>query len=205
MVDDSWKKRRSYQVLTHIARKNNRPVDDIENIVNKSMEELAANNDQQKLSYADLFRTLKMRFYICVTSSIWMCCVLIFFGVNTYIGRLQGNLYLNVILSALTVAPSLVVLVIGTLYLRRKVFVVSSFSLAAISLLILMFISRDNTTLNLVFAIIGHVGAYMSFVLVYLFTSEVISHCYQKFGNGILVNVWKNRWLCGTFYSKCRY
>lgn len=151
--------------------RNNRPVDHIEAIVGKLRDEMLTNDQQQTGSYLDLFKTPKIRFYTFVNAFVWMFCSFIFFGINQYIGRLQGNLYLNVMLSAASLAPGLVFVVIGTLYLKRKVCVLTSFSVAGVSLLIFIFV--NNESLVLAFAIIGQIGAYTSFVLIYLFTSEV--------------------------------
>jgi hypothetical protein len=142
-------------------------------LVDKIEEEMLTQNRERTGSYVDLFKTSKIRFYNFASCFIWMCCSLTFFGINQYIGLLQGNLYLNVILSAASLAPALVIVVIGTLYLKRKVCVFTSFSTAAVSLLVLMFIPKDKSALILTFAIIGQIGAYTSFVLIYLFTSEV--------------------------------
>lgn len=102
-----------------------------------------------------------------------MFCSHTFFGVNQYIGRLQGNIYLNVILSAACLAPGLIVVVVATLYLKRKVTIIASFTTAAVSLLVFIFIPSDMRAVGLAFAIIGLTGAYTSFVQTYLFTSEV--------------------------------
>lgn len=102
-----------------------------------------------------------------------MFCAHTFFGVNQYIGRLQGNLYINVMLSALFLVPGLVLVVFAALYLKRKISVITSFTVAATSLLIIIALPEDASSAILAFAIIGQIGAYTSFVQTYLFTSEI--------------------------------
>ncbi|XP_021181713.3 organic cation transporter protein-like [Helicoverpa armigera] len=168
------RKKEAIDILTHIAKKNNRPTDNIEAIVEKV--ELLNKNDsknQQKVTYIDLFRTPKIRVYTIITALIWMFCSHTFFGINQYIGRLQGNLYLNVLLSAACLTPGLIIVIIATLYLRRKVSIISSFTTAAVSLLVFIFIPSDMRAATLAFAIIGLIGAYTSFVQVYLYSSEI--------------------------------
>nr|XP_049703644.1 organic cation transporter protein isoform X3 [Helicoverpa armigera] len=168
------RKKEAIDILTHIAKKNNRPTDNIEAIVEKV--ELLNRNDsknQQKVTYIDLFRTPKIRVYTIITALIWMFCSHTFFGINQYIGRLQGNLYLNVLLSAACLTPGLIIVIIATLYLRRKVSIISSFTTAAVSLLVFIFIPSDMRAATLAFAIIGLIGAYTSFVQVYLYSSEI--------------------------------
>ncbi|RVE54029.1 hypothetical protein evm_001432 [Chilo suppressalis] len=159
------------KIMEIAAKRNNRPVDNIEAIVDQARNEMIKNNQQQTGSYQDLFKTPKVRFYTCVTSFIWMFCSLIFFGVNQYIGQLQGNLYLNVMISAACLVPAVGLVVLGTIYLKRRTTILTSFSIAGVSLLVFIFV--EQRTLILAFAIIGQIGAYSSFILVYLFTSEV--------------------------------
>ncbi|XP_075975242.1 organic cation transporter protein-like [Anticarsia gemmatalis] len=165
------KRKEAIELLTYIAKINSLPTDNIEAIVAKV--EIATKNQQATSTYADLFKTPKIRLYTMITAFIWMFCSHTFFGLNQYIGRLQGNIYLNVMLSAACLAPGLIIVVIATLYFRRKVTVMGSFITAAVSLFVFIFIPSDLRAVSLAFAIIGLIGAYTSFVQTYLFTSEV--------------------------------
>lgn len=111
--------------------------------------------------------------YTIIAALIWACCSHTFFGLNQYIGRLQGNIYINVMLSAAFLVPGLIVIVIATLYLKRKLTIITTFVTAGVSLLVFIFIPSDSRAATLTFAIIGLIGAYTSFVQTYLFTSEV--------------------------------
>lgn len=102
-----------------------------------------------------------------------MCCSFTFFGVNQYIGNLRGNIYQNVILSAVSQVPGLFLVLAATLYIRRKLGVVASFSVASGSLLVFLFIPENYDSVELAFAIIGLLGAYTAFIQIYLFTSEI--------------------------------
>lgn len=121
----------------------------------------------------DLFRTPKIRAYTMITALIWMSCSHTFYGVNQYIGLLQGNIYMNVILSGTCLIPGLIIVVISTLYFRRKVTIITSFITAAVSLLVFIAIPSELEAASLAFAIIGFTGAFAVFVQAYLFTAEV--------------------------------
>lgn len=120
-----------------------------------------------------MFKTPKIRIYSIIIAFVWFCCAHTFFGINQYIGRLQGNLYLNVILSAASLIPGIILVILASLYLRRKLAVITSFSTAAVSLLVFIFIPEGSQAVSLTFAIIGQLGAYTSFVQVYLYSSEI--------------------------------
>ncbi|XP_072932788.1 organic cation transporter-like protein [Epargyreus clarus] len=167
------KRQQAIDLLTYIAKKNNRPTENIESLVIKIEEQSLKENEQRYGTYLDLFKTSKIRVYTLIMALVWMCCSHTFFGINQYIGRLQGNLYLNVILSALILIPGLILVVIGSLYLKRKLSVIISFSVAAISLLVFIIIPSNMENATLAFAFIGQLGAYTSFVQVYLYCSEI--------------------------------
>lgn len=152
--------------------RNKRPTENIENVVNKMYEE-SIQNKELHATYLDLFKTPKIRKYTIITAFIWMCCASVFFGVNQYIGRLEGNLYMNVIIAASSLIVGLILVVIATLYLKRRVSIITSYSVAAIALLIFLFIPYSLQGLYLTFAVIGLVGAYTAFVQTYLYSSEV--------------------------------
>ncbi|XP_014369567.2 organic cation transporter protein [Papilio machaon] len=167
------KKEEAISILTTIAKRNNKPTDNITSIVDKIEQETQQERKQEYGSYIDLFKTPKIRTYSIIIAFVWFCCAHTFFGINQYIGRLQGNLYLNVMLSAASLIPGIVLVILASLYLRRKLAVITSFSTAAISLLVFIFIPDSAQAVSLTFAIIGQLGAYTSFVQVYLYSSEV--------------------------------
>lgn len=153
--------------------RNNRPTENIVAIIEK-IEENSLNEDKQKHgSYLDLFKTTRLRIYTIVMALVWFCCGHTFFGINQYIGRLQGNFYFNVMLSGIFLLPGVVLNILSCLYLQRKVGVIASFLIAAISLTVFIFIPSNAYTTSLVFAVFGQMGAYMAFIQIYLYTSEV--------------------------------
>ncbi|XP_045522072.1 organic cation transporter protein-like [Pieris brassicae] len=167
------RKKEATAVLINMAKKQNKPTENIEAIVERKYEELLQNKEIQYGTYIDLFRTPKIRTYTVITNLVWMCCSLMYFGVNQYIGRLQGNIYLNVLLSASSLIPGLVLVVIATRYLNRRLSMIISCCVAAISFLVFLIIPEGMPNVLLTFAIIGLMGAHGSFVQAYLHTSEI--------------------------------
>ncbi|XP_063826797.1 organic cation transporter-like protein [Ostrinia nubilalis] len=168
------KKKEAVVVLTNIAKRNNRPVENIEAIVDQIEAESIPKDPQQRTgSYADLFKTPKIRMYSILTPLVWTSCTLIYTGINQYIGRLQGNIYLNVLLSAAALTPAPVLIVIASLYLKRKISVITCFAITGSALLVFLIIPKNMESTILAFAIIGQIGGFGAFVLTYLFTSEI--------------------------------
>ncbi|XP_068617442.1 uncharacterized protein [Battus philenor] len=167
------KKKEAIDILTTIAKRNGRPIGDIKSIVDEIEKESLKERQIEYGSYFDLFKTTKIRIYTIIIALIWFGCAHTFFGVNQYIGRLQGNLYLNVMLSAACLLPGLLLVVLASLYLKRKVGVIISFATAAVSLIVFIFIPDESESAALAFAIIGQIGAYTAFTQVYLYSSEI--------------------------------
>ncbi|CAH2238396.1 organic cation transporter protein-like [Pararge aegeria] len=161
------------EVLTKIARRNGRPTDNIRDIVGKIHAEAITHCGPEQGSYLSLFKTPKIRLYTLVLALVWLCCAHTFFGINQYIGRLQGNLYLNIMLSAASLVPGLFLIVVGCVYLKRRVTIVTSFVLAGVALLVFILIPSSMKYLELAFAIIGQIGAYTAFCQIFLYSTEI--------------------------------
>lgn len=142
-------------------------------IVNEVEKESLSANENKHGTYMDLFKTPKIRQYTIISALVWMCCSHTFFGINQYIGRLQGNLYLNVIVSAASNAPGVVIVVVATLYLKRKVTVIASFVIAGTSFVVFILIPDNLQWVTLMFAIIGQMGVYTAFMQIYMYSSEM--------------------------------
>lgn len=137
------------------------------------MYEDSIKDKQQQVSFLELFKTPKIRLYSIATAFIWMFCSTTYYGISQYIGLLEGNLYINIIIAAACHVPGILVVVFATRYFKRKISVISSLVVAAISLLVFIFMPYSLRALYLAFAIIGQIGAYAAFVKMYLFSSEV--------------------------------
>ncbi|CAG9562563.1 unnamed protein product [Danaus chrysippus] len=167
-------KDKAVEVLSSIAKRNNRPTENIRVAVeNLVYEEEISNRQQQHGTYLDLFRTPKVRAYTFITAFIWLSISHTFFGINQYIGRLEGNIYINVIFSSIGLIPGMTLVVIASLYLNRRLAVVISCGVAAISLIVFIFIPSNMNNLILVFAVIGQTGAFTAFAQIYLYSSEI--------------------------------
>lgn len=149
--------------------RNNRSTEDIENIINN----IESAPKDQRGSYIDVVRTPKIRLYTIINVLVWMFCAHTYFGINQYVGRLQGNLYMNVMLSAASHLPGNTITVLAAIYIKRKLCVITYFCVVAVSLLLFIVIPSEWQAVTLTFALIGSTGSHYSFVLVYLYTAEV--------------------------------
>lgn len=152
--------------------RNNRPTDEIESVIEKLYVESIKDKNEEK-SVLELFKTPNIRLYTITSAFIWMFCSTTYYGISQYIGMLEGNLYINIIIAAACHVPGILVVVVATRYFRRKISVICSLLVAAVSLLVFIFMPYSMRGLYLAFAIVGQMGAYAAFVKMYLFSSEV--------------------------------
>lgn len=149
--------------------RNNRPTEDIENIVNN----IEAAPEGKRGSYIDVVRTPKIRLYTIINALVWMFCAHTYFGINQYVGRLQGSIYTNVMISAASHIPVNIITVVAAIYVKRKQCVIAYFCVVAISLLLFIVIPSESQAVSVAFALIGVAVAHYAFVLLYLYTAEV--------------------------------
>lgn len=82
-------------------------------------------------------------------------------------------MYVNVFVSAVSIVPGLFLVIFVSIYCSRKVSLVLSFAAVGLTLLVFIFIPSHMTYTILGFAIVGQVVIYVSFILIYLYTSEL--------------------------------
>ncbi|KAG7301083.1 hypothetical protein JYU34_015479 [Plutella xylostella] len=166
------RRQEAIDVLMHIASKNDMQTININEIINQAERQSYEESSNQRGSYADLFKTPQIRKYTILTGLIWLCIAHVYFGVNQYIGRLHGNLHINVMLSAASLGPGLILCTFGAYFFSRRAGVIISICASAVSLLLFL-VLHSKRALTLAFAIIGEVGAFTAIMQMYMFSSEL--------------------------------
>lgn len=101
------KKKQALNVLKKAAKCNGLPTDNIEQNVDEFLKRKELKKtEQNKGNIVDLVRTPVIRMYTVVICFNWTVCGLCFYGVSQFIGQLEGNIFLNVALSAIMQVPS---------------------------------------------------------------------------------------------------
>lgn len=172
-------------VLTKAAKKNNLPHENI------STDLIAAKNAKgltgavNKGNFLDLFRTRNLRMktiYICFN---WFVCGLAFFGVAQYIGQTGGNIFANVAISAALELPGTLSCIYFMRKFGRRNTLIASNSVTGIAMLIIAFVSSENTWAIVSLASIGIIGMSISFPTVYLYGGEIFPTVVRNIGIGI--------------------
>lgn len=114
-----------------------------------------------------------MRKNILIMSFDWFTCSYCFYGVSQYVGQLGGNIFINVEISAsVTFLGTLTAIPLLRMLGRRTIVIIFN-ALCGVCLILLALTPDAYRRLKIVFASIGDVSAFIVFVLVYLYCTEL--------------------------------
>ncbi|XP_075975688.1 organic cation transporter protein-like [Anticarsia gemmatalis] len=119
----------------------------------------------------DIFKNPNLRRNILAMAYTWFACSYCFYGISQYIGEISGNIFVNVsINAALTLSGSILCIpLVGAM--RRRSILIMFACVCAVCLLILAF--TPESFVSVIFASIGDIAAFNTFIVVYLHCSEL--------------------------------
>ncbi|XP_053604364.1 organic cation transporter-like protein [Plodia interpunctella] len=156
------------QLLEHVAKINNKPVDEIALKVELYQLEHIR---QKRGSFIDLFRTPNLRKNILVMSFTWLVCSYCFYGVTYYISHLAGDVYVNVIASGTVIFMSCFIAMPLIKFMKRRTLLVMSHVLSGFCLLTIAVMPVGRISVG--FGCLGLLFTQMVFIISYLYCSEM--------------------------------
>ncbi|XP_054000832.1 organic cation transporter protein-like [Hylaeus anthracinus] len=173
------------KILVKAAGRNKIPIENV-----KAAIETYTNNasvrrtkNEEKYNITHLFRTTNLRrktICICIN---WFVCGSCFFGLAQYMGYLDGNIFVNVAISAAAELPGTVIVLCLISRVSRLRILICGNMLSGLSLLLLTVISNSTWTVSL--ATVGLAGMAISFPTVYLYSSEAFPTVVRNIGIGL--------------------
>lgn len=151
-------------VLEKAAAFNKRPTDSIKMDIEKYSVSVNT-KEAARGSFLDLFRTPNMRSKTICMCFNWLVCGMCFFGVAQYIGNLEGDIFMNVIVSSALELPGTILCIFTMKKFGRKWTLIGSNTVTGICMLLIAFIPK----LQVILASIALVGMSVSFPTVYLY------------------------------------
>lgn len=121
----------------------------------------------------DLFRTKNLRRNIICMSLNWIVCSMGFFGLSQYIGTLDGNIFVNVTISASLNLFGTFTAYICIKLLARKPALCTMHIVTSLCMFAIAVIPKEGAIFKVILACIGNVGMFVVFVVVYLYTCEL--------------------------------
>ncbi|KAL0104853.1 hypothetical protein PUN28_016474 [Cardiocondyla obscurior] len=179
------KYRQAEQILLKAAGRNTIPVDNVkvalETYENQSTVRQAKNNKKYNITH--LFRTSNLRMKTIYVSANWFVCGMCFFGLAQYMGHLDGNIFINVAVSAAMEIPGTIIVLFLISRVSRLKILIGGNILSGASLLLITVVT--NATAQILLATLGLVGMAISFPTVYLYSSEVFPTVVRNVGVGL--------------------
>ncbi|OAD56165.1 WD repeat and HMG-box DNA-binding protein 1 [Eufriesea mexicana] len=173
------------QILIKAANRNKIPIENVKTAI-ETYESNMRNyrkRIEDKYNITHLFRTPNLRLKtICICIN-WFVCGSYFFGLAQYMGYIDGNIFVNVAVSAAVELPGTIVVLLLISRVSRLRILISGNILSAVSLLLLTVISDSNFTVFL--ATLGLAGMSLSFPTIYLYSSEAFPTVVRNVGVGL--------------------
>lgn len=173
-------------VLQRGAKRNELPVDSIKQDVEEFMQKSDLKNKSggQGGNALDLIRTPVIRVYtICICFN-WLVCGLCFFGVAQYIGRLGGNIFINVAISGVIQVPGTFFALWSLEALGRRNSLILANVVAGVSVLLIGVVPDDPTWLKPSLSFMGILGMAVCFPTVYIYSGELFPTLIRNIGVG---------------------
>ncbi|XP_058390284.1 solute carrier family 22 member 1 isoform X1 [Diceros bicornis minor] len=157
------------KIMDHIAQKNRKlsPAD----LKMLSLEE----DITEKLSpsFADLFRTPRLRKNTFILMYLWFTSSVLYQGLIMHVGATGGNLYLDFFYSALVEFPAAFAILVTIDRVGRIYPLAVSNLVAGTACFVMIFISHDIHWLNVAVACVGRMGITIAFQMVCLVNAEL--------------------------------
>ncbi|XP_067209054.1 organic cation transporter protein-like isoform X2 [Linepithema humile] len=179
------KPRQAEQILLKAAGRNKIPVENVklalETYENQAAVRIAKGKEKHNITH--LFRTPNMRMKTICVSINWLVCGICFFGLAQYMGHLDGDLFINVAVSAAMELPGTVIVLFLISRVSRLKILIGGNILSGISLLLITVVT--NASVRVFLASLGLVGMAISFPTVYLYSGEVFPTVVRNVGVGL--------------------
>ncbi|RLU23684.1 hypothetical protein DMN91_003890 [Ooceraea biroi] len=179
------KPRQAGQILQKAAGRNKIPLENVklalEAYENQAATRLAKSKEKYNITH--LFRTPNLRLKTLCIAINWFMCGSCFFGLVQYVGHIDGNIFINVAVSAAMELPGTIIVLLLISRVSRLKILIGGNVLSGVSLLLITLVTNANIRVFL--ASLGLVGMAISFPTVYLYSSEVFPTVVRNVGVGL--------------------
>ncbi|KAL2713751.1 organic cation transporter protein-like isoform X1 [Vespula squamosa] len=171
-------------ILIKAARRNKIPLENVNRALEShESQRLLRKTSNAKYNVTHLFRTPNMRLKsICIFIN-WFFCGTCFFGLAQYMGLIDGNIFINITVSAALELPGTIIVLFLVSRVSRLKILIGGNILTALSLLLTVII--NHSTAQLCLASIGIAGTAISFPTIYLYSSEIFPTVVRNNGIGV--------------------
>ncbi|KAG1693180.1 Organic cation transporter 1 [Nymphon striatum] len=174
------------EVILKIAKMNNiKNIDEakLKKILHKHQEDLETET-KSSVSLIDVFYTPNMRKKTLIMYFIWLVNALVYYGLTVNVGDLNGNVYIHFTLSGIVELPAYLLTILVMLKFGKRSPTSCAFFIGGISLLLTLIVPKKLTWLLVTLSMIGKFGISASFVMTYVYSSELFPTVIRNIGIG---------------------
>lgn len=178
------KEEEAVEMMERTARRNGLPTDHIKSDVKHYLENKANVTQAQAGNMTDLFRTRNIRRnWFCISFN-WVVCGLCFFGVAQYMGRIAGNVFVNIAFSAIVQIPGTFLSIWAVKKLGRRMTLIMADLLSGLSFLAIAFVPKEPTWIVTTLGTLSMFGLSICFPTVYIYAGELFPTIIRNVGVG---------------------
>ncbi|KAM4605006.1 organic cation/carnitine transporter 2-like [Polymixia lowei] len=141
--------------------------------------------EQKTYSYMDLIRTTNLRNITVINICLWAACSMIFYGLSISTSNMNGNVFLNHLISAGMEVLAYVATWILASRVPRPIMLFFTLLFCGITLLPISLIPEDMDVISNVLAMLGKLSVSGSYSFLYLFSTELLPTVVRNMGLGV--------------------
>ncbi|XP_018329064.1 organic cation transporter protein isoform X2 [Agrilus planipennis] len=172
------------QVLEKAAKFNNLPLGKIKENVEEAARNTTVSSKKKAGNVFHLFKTPVMRKRTLCISFNWISCGFCFYGVAQYMGRLAGNIFINVALSGAVQIPGTICTVWFIQILGRRNTLLIADLIAGISIFLIVVVPPDYSWATTLLGCNSMFWLVMCFGTLYVYSGELFPTTLRNAGIG---------------------
>lgn len=126
-----------------------------------------------KITFWKIFKHKQLTLNLMCMSIIYFICGMGYYGVSQYIGKMSGDIHMNVAISGALLLPGTIAAIFLLKILNRRTFLISTNLLSGIFMLTVVSFPKSWNWGRVVFACICNCFYFMSFIIVFLYGVEL--------------------------------
>ncbi|XP_047519664.1 solute carrier family 22 member 8-like [Pieris napi] len=169
---DNYKVDRAVAVMEKIGKINGRPC---ENVREEIEQYLSHRSDTAKtqIKFWHIFKHKQLTINLGCMSVIYFLCGMGYYGVSQYIGKMSGNIHINVAISGMLLLPGTLSSIFLLHWLNRRTFLMITIFFSGFFMILVVCVPLKLTILRVILACICNCFFFTSFIIVFLYGVEL--------------------------------
>ncbi|XP_030022814.2 organic cation transporter protein isoform X1 [Manduca sexta] len=172
-------------VMEKISRFNRKSYESIKTEL-EEYQAARSKNSRTKMKFWQIFRHRKLSSNFICMAVVYFVCGMGYYGVSQYIGKMSGDIHINVAISGALLLPGTITTIFLLKILNRRTFLIATNFLSGLFMLIEVLICCDATWPRVVIVCICNCFFFMTFIIVFLYSVELFPTSVRNSVLGIL-------------------